>query len=133
MVEVEKVLNARIIYDDEQSISYPSTSSHTINGRRIASLPNSEHFQIIGTNNILTKRARHQKKLLQQFTFTQWQKEYLLILRENGIVKSRKSNKENISVADIVIIKFDSTKRVFWKLAKVEELVPRKMDKFALQ
>ena len=132
MVEVEKVLNARIknyVYDDEQSISYPPTPSHTINGRRIASLPNSEHFQIIRTNNILTKRARHQKKLFRQFTCTQWQKEYLLILRENGIVKSRKSNNENISVGDIVIVKCDSTGNCL----KSRSCFLERTDKFALQ
>ena len=90
LVEVEGVLNTRIknyVYDDEQSISYPPTPSYTINGRRIESLTNSEHFQIIRTNNILTKRARHKKKLLQQFTCIQWQKGYDGILREDAILK----------------------------------------------
>ena len=86
------------------------------------SLPNSEHFQIIRINYILTKKARLQKQLLQQFTCTQCQKEYLLILRENAIVKSRKSNYANISVG--VIVKSNCTKRIFRKLAKVEELFP---------
>ena len=88
------------------------------------SLPNSEHFQIIRINYILTKKARLQKQLLQQFTCTQCQKEYLLILRENAIVKSRKSNYANISVG--VIVKSNCTKRIFRKLAKVEELFPWK-------
>ena len=114
------------VYDDEQSISYPPTPSYTINGRRIESLTNSEHFQIIRTNNMLTKRARHKKKLLQQFTCIQWQKGYDGILREDAILKWRNSNNANISVGYIVIVKSDSTKRIFWKLAKVEELFPRK-------
>ena len=129
LVEGVGVLNARIkkyAYDDEQSISYPPTPSHSINGRRIASLPNSERFQIIRTNyNILKKRARHQESYFSNSPALNWQKEYLLILRENAIFKSRESNSANISVGDIVIVKSDSTKIIFWKLAKAEELFPR--------
>ena len=74
----------------------------------------------------LRKGQDIKKKLLQQFTCTQWQMEYVLILRENAILKSRNSNNANISVGYIVIVKSDSTKRIFWKLTKVEELFPRK-------
>ena len=90
-------------------------------------------FRSLEPITYLRKEQDTKKSYFSNSPALNWQKEYLLILRENGIVKSRKSNNENISVADIVIIKFDSTKRVFWKLAKVEDLVPRKMDKFALQ
>ena len=45
-------------------------------------------------------------------------------LRENHKVKSRHDKKPDISVVDIVILKNDSTSRNFWRLAKIEELLP---------
>ena len=89
-------------------------------------MPNNEHFEIASTNNILTKRVKHQRRVLQQFT-CQWRREYLLSLQENATCKSKsKSNRANISVGEIVLVKSDSTKRAFWKLARVEELLKSK-------
>ena len=46
-------------------------------------------------------------------------------LRERANERCKKQNKESpISVGDIVIVKSDLKKRTFWKLAKVEELLP---------
>ena len=51
----------------------------------------------------------------------------MLSLRENATCKSKsKSNRVNISAGDIVLVKSDSTKRAFWKLAKVDELLEGK-------
>ena len=94
-----------------------------INGRRITSSPNGGHFEVISTNASLTRRSKHHRHLLQQFT-NQWQKHYLLSLRENHIVKSKVRNGPEIAVGDIVILKQESSNRMFWKLAKVEELLP---------
>ena len=72
------------------------------------------------------KAANHQRRVLQQFT-CQWRREYLLSLRKNATCKSKsKSNRANISVGDIVLVKPDSTKRAVWKLARVEELLESK-------
>jgi hypothetical protein len=129
LIEIEAVINARpitYVYDDEESLSYPLTPSQLINGRQITPMPNSEHYEIMSTSNVLTKRAKHQRKVLQQFT-DQWKKEYLLSLRENATCKSKsKSNRANISVGDIVLMKSDSTKQAFWKLARVEDLLVSK-------
>jgi hypothetical protein len=129
LIKIETVINARpitYVYDDEESLSYPLTPSQLINGRQITPMPNSEHYEIMSTSNVLTKRAKHQRKVLQQFT-DQWKKEYLLSLRENAMCKSKsKSNRANISVGDIVLMKSDSTKRAFWKLARVEDLLVSK-------
>ncbi|CAB4042099.1 Hypothetical predicted protein [Paramuricea clavata] len=64
--------------------------------------------------------------MLDQFT-KQWRKEYLLSLRESAKL-SVKPSKETIKIkiADIIILRNDSTKRVFWKFGKVEELIPSK-------
>ncbi|CAB4020492.1 Hypothetical predicted protein [Paramuricea clavata] len=39
---------------------------------------------------------------------------------------SAKPSKETIKIADIVILRNDSTKHVYWKFGKVEELIPSK-------
>lgn len=124
LIEVEGLINARpitYIFDDEESISYPLCPSHLIYGRRITAMPSSEHYEVVSTYYSLTKRARHQRKLLQQFT-KQWRKEYLQSLREQSS-KSNSSKNIDISVGDIVILKNDQTCRNFWKLAKIEQLL----------
>ena len=126
LVETESIINSRpltYIYGDDESISHPLTPSHFFNGRKISSLPNDEHFEIISTHNTLTRRQQHHKRLLQQFA-KQWRREYLLSLRERPTTKSANGNPATVRVGDIVILKNDSTSRAFWKLAKVEELLP---------
>jgi hypothetical protein len=125
LTEVEAIINARpltYLYDDEESISYPLSPSHLINGHRITTTPNSEHFDVVSTYKTLTRRARHQKNILQMFT-NQWRKEYLTGLREQHRIKAKKQGGPSISVGDVVIVKNDSTSRLFWKLAIVEELI----------
>jgi hypothetical protein len=61
LVEIESTLNNRpltFMYDDEQGISYALTPSHLIYGRQISSAPNDKHYEIISTNQSLTKRAK---------------------------------------------------------------------------
>lgn len=131
LTEVEAVINARpltYLYDDEESISYPICPSHLINGRRITTTPNSEHFDVVSTYKTLTRKARHQKNILQMFT-KQWRKEYLTGLREQYANVARKKNGPVISVGDVVIVKNDSTARLFWKLGIIEELIPGKDGK----
>ena len=131
LVETESIINSRpltYIYGDDESISHLLTPSHFFNGRKISSLPNDEHFEIISTHNTLTRRQQHHKRLLQQFA-KQWRREYLLSLRERPTTKSANGNPATVRVGDIVILKNDSTSRAFWKLAKVEELVPGNVGK----
>ncbi|KAL9978596.1 hypothetical protein ACROYT_G016131 [Oculina patagonica] len=126
LAEIEAVINSRpltYVYDDEESISYPLTPSDLIYGRRIASTPNAAHYDVISTNQSLTKKFRHHKHVLQQLT-NQWRREYLLELKERSQVRPKGSNKRSISIGDIVLLKNDSTSRAFWKLGKVEELIP---------
>ena len=126
LVETESIINSRpltYIYGDDESISLPLTPSHLINGRKISLLPNDEHFEIISTHNTLTRRQQHHKRLLEQFA-KQWRLEYLLSLRERPTTKSANGNPATVRVGNIVILKNESTSRAFWKLAKVEELLP---------
>ena len=47
-------------------------------------------------------------------------------MRENAKSAGKRSNKASISVGDIVIVKSDTTKRIFWKLGRVKELLAGK-------
>ena len=126
MVEIESVIDARpitYVYDDTNSISYPLTPSDLVYGRHVTLTPNSAHHKIISTHRSLTRRARHHKNLLQQVT-KQWRKEYLTSLREQSNARNKRNGVQEISVGDIVLLKNDSTNRIHWKIARVEELLP---------
>ena len=71
ITEVEGVINARpltYVHDDRESISYPLTPSDLIYGRCITVSPNRQHHEILSTYNSLTKRLKHHRFLLSQFT-----------------------------------------------------------------
>ena len=126
LVEVESVVNARpltYVEDDQDGLSYTLSPSHLLHGRRVTYLPNSGHFEVISTHSALTKRYKHQKRVLSQFVQL-WRKHYLLNLRENHTVKHHAPpGITPISVGDVIIMKDDLTKRVFWKLGIVQELI----------
>ena len=127
LVEVEGIVNSRpltYVEDDTSGMSYVLSPSHLIYGRKITSAPNDSHFEVISTNDTLMKRERQQKHLLSQFT-RQWRQEYLMSLRENhqSDQRSRGSGGSKIALGDVVVIKDDQTKRSFWKLGVVEELL----------
>ena len=80
IVEIESIVNARplcYLYDDCEGASYALTASHLINGRNISMLPSNRHFEIVSTHKLLTKRAKHQRKVPDQFT-RRWKTDYLL-------------------------------------------------------
>ena len=111
------------MYDDTESISFSLTPSHLVYGRRITTMPNSEHYEIVNTYQCLTRRAKHHRNLLRERITKQWKNEYLLALREQSSTRSRVNRNLEIALGDIVIIRNDQTKRNFWKLAKVEQLL----------
>ena len=125
LVEIESIVNARpitYVEDGEENLTYSLTPSHLINGRRISTL-NAQHHDIVSTYQTLTKKHKLQRRLLCQFTNI-WRKQYLLQLRENHTLKSRRQGKHcNIVVDDMVILKDEPTKRAFWKLARVKDLI----------
>ena len=126
LTEVEAVINARpltYVYDDEESVSYPLTPSDLIYGRRITMNPNCQHYETMSTYNSLTKRLKHHRHLLSQFT-RRWRNEYLTSLREQVAKGSSGNVNAKFKVGDVVILKNDSAARAFWKLAKAEELLP---------
>ena len=129
LIEIESVINSRpltFVYSDSEGVSYALTPAHLIYGRRLVTSPSENHFDVISTNESLTRRARNQKYLLNQFV-NRWRKDYLLNLREFRAVKLRDQS-SCVKVGDIVILKDDNVRRVFWKLAIVVELLKGKDD-----
>ena len=127
IVEIEGIVNSRpisYVYDDSEGVSYALTPSHLIYGRRITTIPSDTHFEIISTHQSLTKRAKHHRQMLANFTEI-WRKDYLLNLRERAS-KQDTNCAPNIKVGDVVVLKNDKTKRIFWKLGRIESLLPGK-------
>ena len=125
LTEVETVINScplTYVSDNQDGISSVLTPSHLINGRRITTTPNDHHFEIVSTFESLTKKVKHHRHLLTQFT-KQWKNDYLFNLRENHTVKMRRSEQPAVKTGDVVIVKDDVTKRLFWKLAVVTDVI----------
>ena len=107
LVEIESVVNSRPlthVEDDQDGVSYTLSPSHLINGRRITNTPNDRHFAVISTNEWLTRRARHHRHLLRQFT-NQWRKICLLNLRERHVEVTKNRKGADIALGDVVIHK----------------------------
>ena len=124
LIEIESIINGRpltYIFDDSEGISYPLTPAHLLYGCRLVTSPSATHFEIISTNRSLTRRAKNQRYLLSQFV-NRWKKDYLLNLREFRVVKL-KGQGCCVKVGDIVLLKDENVRRVFWKLAKIVELL----------
>ena len=129
LIEIEGTLNNRpltYVYDNEQGISYPLTPSSLIHGRTIATTASDKQYEILSTNQALTRRERYHRTLLKQFA-KQWRSEYLTSLLETARATSGAESRV-VDVGDMVILKSDQTSRSFWKVAKVEELIPGKDD-----
>ena len=125
LVEIESVINCRpltFVYDDQEGVSFALTPSHLIYGCRITSAPNPTHFEIMSTHVTLNRRVQHHRRLLEQFTKC-WQRDYLLSLREHSTNKQR-STGQRVKVGDVVLLYDEGSKRAFWKLALVNELLP---------
>ena len=108
------------LYDDEDGIEYTLTPSHLIYGRNVSEL-NEKYEEVVSTYETLSSRAKYHHGLLSQFA-KQWKGEYLL-----GLLESNKLNangkKPVVSVGDIVILKDVQTKRSFWKICKIIQLI----------
>ena len=123
LVEVEAIVNSRpltYVYDDVEGVSYSISPSHLLYGRRIISLPNSEVST--STYDSLVKKSKQHRHTLSQF-LSLWRRMYLINLREYHRVKRQAIKGPEIAVGDVVILKNDSTKRLFWRLAVIQELL----------
>jgi len=68
---------------------------------------------------------KHHCILIRQFTKC-WRNDYLLNLREQHSITNKPQGHQQIKVGDIVILKNDTTKQAFWKLAIVESVIDSK-------
>ncbi|KAK6181888.1 hypothetical protein SNE40_009666 [Patella caerulea] len=133
LVEIETTLNNRpltYVDDDQNGVSYALTPADLLYGHRIATTPNARQYDIISTNQSLTKRAKYQLRLLTNFT-NQWKKEYLTSLFEYSTNRKKENTMQLLKLGDIVILKNDHSPRIWWKLAKVVALVTGR-DNFIL-
>ena len=124
LVELEGVINARPLTHferDEDGVTYTLSPSHLMYGR-ITSLPNPSHFEILSTYQTLTNRRKHHVRLLENFTRI-WRHEYLTSLQETHGYHKGALNSRPVTVGEMVILKDDATKKMYWKMAVVEELI----------
>ncbi len=125
LIEVESVINSRpltYLTDDEEGVAYPLTPSQLINGRNLQCLPSEQFYEVVSTYESLSKRGKYHRRLLSQFA-TRWKKEYLSSLLQ-AYRPREPIDKRQVKIGDVVILKDSQTKRVFWKLARVVELMP---------
>ena len=125
LTEIEAIVNSRPLtytYDDAEGLSYTISPSHLLYGQRITNLPNDSIYEVVSTHESLIRRCKQQKHIFRQF-LSLWRKTYLLDLREHHRVKQRLTKGPEVAVGDVVVLKNDTTKRLFWKLAIVKELL----------
>ena len=116
LIEIEETLNnypLTYIYDDMEGISQPLIPSDLIYGQKIISTHNGCHFEVTSTAKSLTKRAKNQFRILNQFT-RQWRRDYLLGLREHYQCQNNKQkNTTPIKTGDVMVMKDDHTAQ-YW-------------------
>ena len=125
VIEIEATLNNRpltYVHDDIEGVSCALTPADLIYVHRVATTPSGRQFDVTSTNKTLTKRAKYQFQMLNNFT-KQWQRDYLLSLQERRSIKTTSGVLKPIQIGDVVILQQDGTARCLWKLAKVIETI----------
>ena len=95
LIGIESIINSRpLTYfsDDQDGVKGSLCSSHLINGRRLNTAVNEEHFEIVSTHQSLVQRLKHHRHLSNQF-LSQWRQDYLLNLRESHKLNASKHGK----------------------------------------
>lgn len=129
VTEVEVIINSRpLSFISSDDLEEPLTPSHLLIGRRALTLPDNmcygtEDDDIEVTTNLLNKRMKYISTILDNF-WKRWRSEYLLELRDNHRYNSSSDqHSKMITQGDIVVVRDDSKRRGFWKLAKVERTI----------
>ena len=130
LAETEAVLNSRpISYTQDFGAEEPLTPSHLLTGRRIRSSPDllsyTKEEQLFKDNKeILDKRMKHLEKILAIY-WKRWKTEYLAELRErHRALKTNNIQPSFVQRGEVVIIHEDNTPRNFWRLGRIEEVIP---------
>ena len=71
-----------------EGVSYPIMPSQLLFGRNVMLTPNDSHLEVVSTQELLAKRAKHHRKLLADFG-KRWMNEYLIGLRKVATVYLR--------------------------------------------
>ena len=116
------------MYVSTDDLEEPLTPSHFLAGRRLLNVPDrlcidDESDEDVQTTPAkLDKRMRYLNNVLNQF-WKRWKEEYLLELRDTHHCNKPNSAAIHISVGDVVVV-YDEKPRGYWKLARVEEVIP---------
>ena len=108
--------------NDNDGITYTLSPSHRMYSRRITSLSNPSHFEILSTYQTLTRKRKHHVWLLKNFTRI-WRHEHLISLKETHAYQKGALNSRAVTVGKVAILKDDTTKKMYWILAVVEEWI----------
>jgi hypothetical protein len=126
IVEIQSILNDRplaAITADADSI-LPITPNMLVHGRNLSHFcltTDPKPFQMIAFQDMWLKR----KQVLNSF-WSRWTKDYLEQLSVSP--KWTKSNKNNLNVGDVVLLKNETLTKNVWQLARIKQLLRNKDD-----
>ena len=125
LTEVEAVINNRpLTYNDEEDMDSLLTPSHLFCGRRTLDVPRER--EPANPCNLdaedVVRRTRLVNTVIEHF-WKRWEREYLLELRENHKILTKKG-KADIQIGDVVLIHEDGIKRNKWTLGRIEAIIP---------
>jgi hypothetical protein len=130
VTEIGVLNNRPLTYVGETDIAEPLTPAHLLHGRQLTGLPHEvtdwDELSDPNFNDLdqpaLAKRTKKMSAIFQQF-WQVWSSEYITSLRERHIQAKRGITENTVKIGDIVLVHSDDTKRVNWKLAKIESLI----------
>lgn len=126
LTEVEAVLNSRpLTYCDSQaSKPVALTPAHFLVGQQLTTLPESRTLPdrvASEDSNDYQRRFQHRQKIMDDF-WKQWKHEYLLRLPSAHRLPTHHSR--SLKIGDIVIVDIPNMPKLFWPLARVQEVYP---------
>ncbi|XP_072400759.1 uncharacterized protein [Diabrotica undecimpunctata] len=117
LVQIEAILNSRPLCplssspDDFESL----TPSHFLIGRRLTSLPDPDVREVP-----MNRLSRYQHiQMLQQHFWTRWSSDYITELQQKG---KWFTEKPNLEVGQLVVLKEDNLPPCQWKMGRVNEV-----------
>lgn len=117
--QVEAILNSRPLYPMSSSPNdmLPLSPGHFLIGRPLTGLP-SPHIEDLSTSS-LDRYARIES--IRQHFWRRWQGEYISELQQRT---KWRTNKANLHIGDLVILKDDNLAPLHWRMGRVVGLCP---------
>ena len=125
LVEIESTLNncpLTYLYGDEECPSQAVMPADLIYGRKISKTATNQQYKVVSPAKSLTKRAKHQLRVLNIF-INQWQKDYLLSMQERRGIVQPTSNTRPVKEGEVVILREKGRAKCLWPLARVTEVI----------